>query len=345
MKKSIQPFTVDHIIMAMNKERQFYSNSGNRALGEYYQNLADVIGVFWQFHKKRLDGNNITLTYNSGGQEFDFDYIRHNKEEGGVNVLADFDESLRRSLTDSWLQYIPGIKSSLSLGLSNFEIWGIGVPEELRAFMHPYVGRLIEKAQSNGRKVSQVPLGKNFSVDGVVRGGMKTGTEMSVHLASLFGEDFKISYPLMMSKLDMKSAVDALEEVGIATTKLAFWESPIITEKLKMIDLEQGISHQRARYHGYGVAIGCPANILVSSETSKFLMDQFGISANKTMLAEYVPRVEREFKEKIWIPYQSLTRNEKEKYVIAKNRALLDGDVLREVEEYRAGCPYSNVEI
>ncbi|MEK7570797.1 MAG: hypothetical protein AAB553_00850 [Patescibacteria group bacterium] len=39
------------------------SNKDDPKMVEYYQTLADILGVFWQFHKKRLDEGNLAFAY------------------------------------------------------------------------------------------------------------------------------------------------------------------------------------------------------------------------------------------------------------------------------------------
>ena len=39
------------------------SNRNIPEFTEYYQTLADIIGIFWQFHKERVESGNIDFAY------------------------------------------------------------------------------------------------------------------------------------------------------------------------------------------------------------------------------------------------------------------------------------------
>ncbi len=121
---------------------------------EYSQALADVIGVFWKFHKDRLDCGNLAFA-------LEYDPTKHayapfdpqtKVAQRQRPIIADFANALRITMQSSWRQYLcefgikPFVKERVDIP--------IPVPESSKRFVDQYALGLINNANELGEQVA-----------------------------------------------------------------------------------------------------------------------------------------------------------------------------------------------
>ncbi len=334
------------------------SNRNDPRFVEYYQTLADIIGIFWQFHKERVESGNIEFTYMKEFQYPGYNFIPFDpqvkankyptlKEKylGGLlyknistyNVVENFGMETSSTLIASWMQFLEGVGTIDHL--PNFLNGMPEPPESLQRFMSPYARSLIDKAGDLGKDLSKVELTNKYEVGAVVSAGMNTGTKVTTQLRALFDEDFKTIMPVILSKVRLGDIEEARTEIGIKSSRSVNTGDA----NYNLLDNSKyGLDVERLKEFGLGDTLGCPASMKVSEPAKQFLKE-CGVEVSGTMLEDFAGVASEKFEHYVGSWYRDLSPREQRKLVEPETRKILDGDVLKEARQKsqtKLECPY-----
>lgn len=314
------------------------SNKNDPEFVKYYHALADIIRIFWEMHKIRLERGEVSFDIESK-------IISLVSRNYSHDVLKYFSEVLNITLKISWRQFIDEMSQKRLLGYEAIT-------------RDPYVLGLVMNAERLGSSVSKVILEKGYSIQGIVTAGLYTGTEVTSHLASLFGsEAYSCKSPsvapvatLLSSKVNLDNIDRMRKSVGILDLLDRINQKPI---QYGGIDPQSstGLKQDILKAFGLGDTLGCPAGMRPSIECISFLkrtLPKFGVKEPKistTMLEEFATFTCAIYEREILVWYNELSEQEKEELVHIKNRYLIEGKTLREqhlpsFETERGSCPY-----
>ncbi len=307
---------------------------------EYYQTLADIIGVFWQFHKERIRTNNmhfavITASHPDGRVQISpYDPAIRALESfvdiGGkkLKLIQDFGNSIGRSLSLSWNQFL----SELGFEhLSSPTQISIPIPESAKKYLDSgYLGPLIESADRLSETFSRVRNDKIDNLGKIVGSGIKTNEDVTPQLKAIFGEDFRASISLAISKIRIDNIFLARSEIGLGKDN----EKP----NFQLVDgSSQGLNTSRMREFGIGGdTVGCPAGMRVSAATRSFLEEK-GASVKTTMLGELIPMTSEQFDHYIGNWYRELSPWQRRSLIDRSSRLVLEGKLQKTGFEPREG--------
>lgn len=132
------------------------SNRRDPQFTAYYQQMADICCVFWEFHKECLASGAFSFTHNwterGETSELDLDALVHEWNRP-IPVTQLFSEATRRSLTGSARLFLDAAGDSVSTGsyYSNVE-----PPPSAKALIGDHVVSLVAEAAQLGRNISKV---------------------------------------------------------------------------------------------------------------------------------------------------------------------------------------------
>lgn len=165
---------------------------GDPKLKEFYQTIADVIGVFWQFHKERLQIGDIIFApvgvdnkpFNPEERYQEFIAQREKQHDNGqandeYSMIGDFRKCVVYSMISSWVDFLKGLGFT-TVGGNDRELH-ISQPSE--RFLHPYVYNLVTQAEELGKQSAKIrdDNGRYPGVELATSQGFRTGIEFSTH--------------------------------------------------------------------------------------------------------------------------------------------------------------------
>jgi len=334
-----------------------YSTTSNRqdpTKVTYYQALADVLGIFWQFHDKRIRSGNISFaavktTENASGiRPFDPQQIidEHSRDTTPYifSPITEFYLSVTETMDGSFQQFLEGNKI---FGTQDHLLRNVAVPEETTRFFDPFVTNKIERAVSLNEKVYPIPeeskegLGASdlddlmaYRFGAKIRGGLNSGVSVTTQLKELFGSEFRPLIAITLSKIGLRHFPDAISEIGLLDGSQGY---PLLDNS------KLGLDRERLKHFEIASSLGCPASMIVSPDTNIFLAER-GIDVSRTtMLKDFIkkfpPRVDRHLGN--W--FRELTPFQRETALIDPGELrIMTGEARRNALEFRAihGCPY-----
>lgn len=317
-------------------------------LEAYYQSTADLLAIFWQFHKERLVRNNLFYAYSADGQEFSVKGLldNHSVNAKPLEMIHEFDEAVKRSMVNSWFQFVGGVGGGIYP--HDFFYWKITVPDYSKRFMGEYTRELYERTWGLGVLYSQTGRGSDFYLHKTVNSGMNTGIIGTSFLSALLADSFHYVHPVKLAKTKLNKLNGALTELGAQVPELPKVDH---TERVQDPTYEYPLLHatrildpERLHELGYGEAIGCPARMRPSEETRTYLRDECGVEVKGSVLQEFAVRHHQEFESRVREPYQLLSLGERAQHTSLNSWLLMDGEVWEAVKtagKGSSGCPFS----
>lgn len=316
---------------------------------EYYQTLADIIGIFWQFHKRRIEMGNIPFAakWNTRlGMHGKYDPQAEVSEYTDVGasrrhkVIEDFAYATRLTFEASWIQYLRELGygfdiSPLDNEVSFLDADGVRIPEEVLSLVDPYLNEIIDRAQLMGEELSEVSLIDKFSVQRIVDAGANTGARVTSQLVGLFGEDFEPASSLIISKVALDNVAFARKEIGLVMSKKPDVDNRSLDYSL-LDDSKVGLNRNRLKEWGLGRVLGCPAGIPISEEAREFLRDK-GVVVEATMLEEFAEVTSVQFDEAIGSWFRGLSPEYSREVIEAEDLRILSGEARRVAVEENTG--------
>lgn len=301
--------------------------------------MADVIGVFWMFHKRRVELGNIPFSLIIGSHvdnhigsfnpnrdvpQESLNLVKKNMGSS-VRVIDFYSNAVALSLSTSLAQYLSRVYDSHD-DFSDV----LPVSDSLNVFFSPvarrYVRELIQSVEQKGRSISRVFLRGDFNIFSVVSAGATTGAEVVSQLKSLLAEQFDPKHALMIAKVELSKIEDARGGIGLTR------KAPNLYMGKPKYDLisDSGLNREKLNLLGYGKAIGCPASLVLSSEAEAFLKT-LGFHPPRTMLADFSQLLVHDFDNTIGSWYQTLTEDEKRRYIHAEDIPILSGELRQKI--------------
>jgi hypothetical protein len=320
------------------------SNRDNPNLVAYYQDLADILGIFWQFHKERIQSGNIALALQNdyeAGTVVPFDSmhkIERWRRHGNFRthkITQDFAESVKSTMQASWQQFLAGLGThSIKAMLDN-----VPVPEDQRRFFDQYTRDLAVRADEGVKKYSRADLRDDTSLSGVGEAGMHIGSEATVQLCAIFGDEFKPNSALLLSKINQNDVGDGLKEIGLLRRfdQSVGGASP---EYTLLDNSSSGLNRERLRELGLGSTLGCPAAMRVSSETEGYLRSKGVTPSTPTMLEDFAVMTSEQFNHSVREMYAGLTHRQKQTFIDPEQNRILSGEARKVATSERRSCPY-----
>ncbi len=327
-----------------------HSNRNDPRFVQYYQDLADIIRIFWEFHKIRMSREEVyfaSISAEGNGQanprarlpfhpqvEIESDGALGRKRKR--DVIMDYSFAIELSLHTSWKQF---------LNIPNHQL-----PAEYDAITkNPYLLSLLDRASTVGSFISTVDRDSGtFSLQDIVERGITTGVDASNQLASIFGEAFTPLTALVISKVRIRNTRTILEGIGVALNT----GSPS-THELLDPDSKTKLVMKELRELGYGDTLGCPASKRPSAECMAFLqkvLPAYGVKETKlegTMLDEFAIYTAASYKKDIKDWYDRLSDEQRLEWIDSYTRARIEGKVSQSLEEggtEAARCPWHRKE-
>ncbi len=320
-------------------------NRGNLLQATYYQNFADTIGIFWHFHKERLNSGNIpfaSVSFASGRPPIGFDPdLRYESQRKSSHVkyeiLSDFAHATSNTLIGSWKQFVGG----LGLQTSPDVLDTIPVPQRQMRYFTDDVRGLAERTERLAMLMH--PTDDDISVSSIGADGGFTGAESTVQLQALLGKQFTPRASLMLSKISLANLGLGTSEIGL--TDVAQDGSVRHEANYQLLDDSSlGLNTKRLRELGLGSMLGCPAGMPISGEAKRFLESIEATVGDETMLAEFTGMMPTQFENYVVKWYNRLSPEAKIIYINPEDRAILEGEVKREriaeIQEIRANSAH-----
>ncbi len=326
------------------------SNRNDPKFVEYYQLLADIIGIFWQFHKERVNSENIEFAY-----QYDTDargeqppYIPFNsarkiasyhkaRNYNTHRVVEDFGEDIGHTLNASWEQFL----ELNNMPYIDHLLKGVPVVESARRFADSYVHTLMKRAEVLGKELSKVGLRDGYSIEGIVHAGVVTGSEVTTHLRGLFGEEFRPIIALIISKVRLDNIIETRRAVGITRDMGGGHEG---TPNYNLLDNSTiGLNREKLKMLGLGDTLGCPAGMKVSKQTRDFLLQRSVDVSETTMLEEFALMTVDKFDHYLGDWFRGLIPIQRQTLIEPETLRVLEGIARRDALEANeiSQCPYS----
>jgi hypothetical protein len=267
------------------------ADRSNLPHSEYYQKLADVIRIFWEDYKAKLDKGEIEFAHLEPG------FYSDTK----VKVIDKYTRAVDLGLKKSWHKFLTETEDG-------------------------YTKQLIKETNELARVESRISKhGVDLDLAGNL--GISTGSSTVMHLVSyenVFGKDFKSHLAaLMLSKVDLSSAESARRKIGIP-------DMSGTKGNHKLIDDRQGnatkLDKNALKAMGYGEAFGCPAGIPASESTQIYLGHKGVENPAGTMLGEFAQMTSREFNEDVREKFKELYPEDQERWVHPDELAIMRGE-------------------
>ncbi len=308
-------------------------------LETYYQHIADVIAIFWQFHKKRIVEGNVSFAcrYGNNGELVPYDpqltIDERPQDKKQITLLKDYISAIESSFENSLHQFMQLLGAeSVSHALKN-----TFPPDSCRPFICQYVQELVQETQVLGEQVGSIQTDDDFTVDEIITLGARTGTITSAHLSFILQEYFKPILPVLLSKVGRNEPLSqATSEIGLQTNSFGDGNHLLLhpTTGLDMERLREVYTPQTKP--------SCPASQKPSKETLLFLHEQCGAFPKGTMLHEFSEAVHTDFNTRIMSWFNSLTPELRTAYLYRDEwRALYKITYETMKEGYYARCPHS----
>jgi|GEM_PF-3197903 len=315
---------------------------------EYYKSLADVIGIFWQFHDERIQLGNIPFAATTpyGEREVIIPYspvtrleeFRRESRVVKLKPITEFSESVVETIDSSFQQFLLG--NEIAGNPSHF-LQHTPIPKETTRFFDPFV---TDKITETAKLYNEIYLASPEEVAGIqaqeihpgpladrVRQGFNSGVKTTTQLNSLFREDFKPVLAIAMSKIKIADVKQEASEIGLNSNMYPLLDNSSL-----------GLERKRLREFGLGDTLGCPASMKVSKETHNFLRQKGVDVSNTTMLDDFATKLPERFDLHVGEWFSGLSPNEREQNIAPKELRILTGEARRNALEMRErqDCPY-----
>lgn len=308
-------------------------NSAN--LG-YYQNLADIIGIFWQFHKARIADESISfacMSYKSpSGKRIFTDYDASFRSRiRPYRVLKDFGLGISHTMDYSWQQFL----QSLGRGYNSLpEELTMPVSDSAQRFIDPeFIGPLLDNA------TELIPDSRDHKeLKDLVSPGITTGVVVPLQLRGIFGEDFNPRTAIILSKVSLNFIPKIDQGIGMTFDENGNRVDQDPPEYALLNNSAQGVNHTLLREYGLGRVLGCPASMKVSEKTRLFLEGK-GIRSPRIVTTELAEMIDDKFDPYIGNWYRGLGPEARRAIIDPETIKILDGDIRRSIKP-EGQCPY-----
>ncbi len=322
-----------------------YSHTNLPSKRDTYQDFTDLISIFWEFHKARVESGNIPPILLDGCSDIPFN-AQAEFEVGTINIPKSFEYSLSWTLENSWDLFLKmnGINFGEAVAPSDIDdaIRAARLPKELSIFRNDLVLDLAKSAERNFsaiRNEAQSTLLTYNHTDNVIKQGIRTGAEFGVLLKGLFGDEFR---PVLTKRI-AKTSLDKIDETSrqLSTDSSGFPHQKD-HERYQLLDNSRvGLNLEMLRSLGLGKAIGCPSSNMPSEKTQTFLRESIPGYKPRPMLEDFSKYLDEVYEANVGEWFRSLSDHRKE--MLDQNvRALLDGTSRREAIKRNTapeGCP------
>lgn len=325
------------------------SNRNHPVLSEYYPVLADLIGIYWHFHKDLLAAG--SLNFAMGTEEnnnfklvpFDIEQAvamhEAKRKRHPFNVFGAFTDAVALSMVRSWKLFLREGGATLEYIFPDEEL---PIPEETRRYANPYVLGLINDAvELEKRHPDHVSaIGGERALSGLVKDGIYTGALIASHLKILQGEHYHPHAPVQASKIRVENIIVLAEELGLKRDSgFDQWESTSGNYTL-LDDSKLGLDRDRLRELGLGDALGCPASIRMSAEATAFLQTSGIEVSGKTVTQELAEMIPAQFDHYVGEWYRGLSPERQRSLIDPELARIMSGEARRTaLEERSTRCP------
>lgn len=320
-------------------------------LSPYYQALADILTIFWEYHKARLEAGTIAFGYENGTRGIQpyngpaqilYDRqqsaeILERENSAQIDIIKSFSHAVFRSLSLSWYDFIAQYQPILHE--DNITNWQDD-PREIRQqlfvragnetspYISQYVHNLLVDCVIEQHGIPSSPL---FAP--IVPVGLSTGTHVTVDLLAVMNKFFKPTIPLLVSRTSLSALAFTRSVLGKNSYPQPY--SGIDPTSRAMLDMERLIEAN------YGRAMGCPAGHMPTEETQQFLETATGHRTSLPMLVDFSKELHKEYERTIMEWWKGLSQEEQlqaQSQITEECYLLLTGkrwEALREQREAR----------
>lgn len=289
----------------------------------YFQNSADLLAIFWLFHKEYTKGYDLS-------EPFPYDYTPNFSNSSaypmGDPVIAN-KPIIERYSVDSAKRHINSFDTFRAFLQEDIFYF----PDDLRRFRHPYVQMLYNKSVNSFTKGSLISLGtEGDHLSDFFGGAIRNANRVITQLVALFGKDFNPQDPVLLSRIHLKNVSRMRSMIGI----------PLVPNSPDESDLDFSLVHPTERLDrtilrelGRGVAIGCPTSLPVSDETRAFIYQVIGKEVKKeVMLKRYARDLAKDFSKQVLEPFRLCSPEEVDKRYYPHTKALFSGEIWETVQ-------------
>ena len=317
----------------------------------YYQKLADILTIFWEYHKARLEAGTIAFGYEltTGGvrpYHGPTDAIHEMQQSAEtlgwekpmkLDIINPFSRAVFRSLNVSWQDFVTfNHAAEQQLRMSGHRDQdteyvkrhrGKRAGVESMPFKDLYVDKLIHacvqeefKMQSHGHFTEIIP------------GGLGTGVNTTVDLLAVMNRFFKPAMPLLVSRTSLEALALTRSAVGRNSLLNTQPYHGIDPTSPTMFDMQTLIEA------GYGRAMGCPAGRMPTEETQQFLETAIGHRVERPMLIDFSRALAAEYDRTIgewWRGLDDAGREQAAQQITEECYMLVSGKKLEEIRAQR----------
>lgn len=314
------------------------SDKGDPTRKEYYQSLGDLIKIYWEIQRRRLDDPDdpahLAYSFNTkeegmtpfnSGKDMEID-----KTPNSYEVIYEFMNAVDMSITGHWFQFMYDAGHSKKR-VESFS--RLGARYKVVA-LADHTQNLIEKTTLLCSRLPEVERHGNYPIDEIVASGLSTAALVGVQTISLSPALGKNSNPeimaLMLSKVDLNQADEAVSRIGYSGC-------PFSQQTYKLLDPNSkfALDIKQLKEFGYGMAIGCPASLKTSIETVQFLQKELGGNVSREpMLIDFMRRLSKEYKQSIVEWYNGCDETTRS-YLRNPTRDILEGRLGNPLENKR----------
>jgi len=293
---------------------------------QFYQDLADLIRVWWEVYKLQLNNKEIPFASN---------FFR---TETGMEVYPEFDmeKQIAIQATRGGVEkhhpvieyYADGVLASGRLSLEKFIEEG-ALSEPYHVFRESwFTNELLRKVDAN-RKYSTILKDEFSSPLTALGAGLQTATTIIAQLVALSHSVDTLdpeTVSLITSKVRAEYLPDAVRGIGLSNTP----PMEERTDDYYLIDPEEprSLSKVLLWIFDYGITVGCPASLRPSRECIEFLTKQGGVSEVKgTVTGELAHKMRENYPHYVLNWFNRLTPEQKETLIHPDHLNLLEGRI------------------
>lgn len=330
---------------------------------EYITKFADLLGIFWQYHKEVLAYNSpfplpFAMDYDGRKvRQFDPQKGLDDAKRGGkpYNPIVDYDLAVTTSLTQSWFRFVTdlGIRDQSRFAERLTEGTFFSIPYEARRFGDFYTSTLFKEVQRLGEQVSHQEniIGNHWTATETAAHGADTGVAVVNRFLAVLGETVNPRGAIMAARTSFNHLDETRRSIGVpdfpSTASSLQNASP--TEEPHYDGFAatgSGVNEELLKQFGYlqEDVSGCPAARRVSLMTRQFLADKCGITDIRTpMLTDFLLMNQPIFETRVRNWYRALPPEDK-RVISPHERAALEGQRNPHREGKVQRCPFPRKE-
>jgi hypothetical protein len=327
---------------------------------QYIGKFADLLGIFWQYHKEVLANNSpfplpFAMQYD-GGKLIDFnpqtEFDKAKAEGKNYNPIIDYDMAVATSLIQSWFRFVAdlGIRNQSKFAERLADGTFFSIPYDARRFGLSYTQNLFNEVQQLGEEVSNLDpvINSRYTVTEIGAHGIDTGSVVVNRFLAVLGETVNPSGAIKAARTRFEDLEGTRRSLGVpefSPEDVSVQNAVPLQEPRYdgFADTPSGVNEKVLQQFGYqqeGVS-GCPAARRVSEPTRKFLSERGITNSPPPMLTDFLLMNKPVFETRVRSWYNALSPEDKN-VISPYERAVLEGK--RNPHKEGARCPFPRKE-